>query len=796
MIKPKSGTFQVCIFLLLLLSCGVIVRLHSFRSVFGSDGIYFYGQDTYYHVRRVLLMVSQYPHLHRLDHYSAFPWGLHDPWPPAYDFFIASVAKLMGAEADNVTMIETICALAPVFFGVLTLVIYFVLIKRLTDMRVAFFSTAILVFLPKHVNVTLLGRPDHHAVEPLLFVLISYIMVWWYSKLQGYDDSTIRFWPYLKVIILPMLLLSLAVGLSFLTWMGSAIFIGFFCLFFVFQSVSDIRNNSFILDWWVYLAFSFFLACLCMLPFYATTIWSKQNKLYPYYPTYFQIIVMLLAFLFVLYLSLISYYAMRRNNNWSLAIFFHSLFGFLGAGILRILAPKFYENIVLGFFLLSQEDVWLSHTSESQPLFFFRGILSARYALDNFGYGIFILPVLLFISILGRWRSRRRMDFNLNFILFWGLYFSIMGLFSRRYSHFLSLSFAFFLADTCLFLSKRLKLKTLVKGNARFIEAGVAIILIIIMLIPPFQSYVHMIAQDFKISIPGPRGFEIQMCSWIKKNTPPQKGYLDTSEAPDYGILAPNMYGHWLVYYSRRPVHFSPFAVHFKSAARLFLLEDVERFSTYCESHRLKYVLLEPVAFMIPQYAQILNKPQIYQQEKIVTLPGGEMLMSVNMTTNYYRLVTSRLFELDGNCPQGNEYSDLKPIQHFRLIRDGEPIYDHGSRQLIVPLKLFEWVPGARVTGQGEPESTVAIELSLRTNVGRQFRYRVEGKISKQGNYQFRIPYSTQESSTSAVTAQGPYKVSLNGNLVAYFEVLEEDVQNNNHLYLLPAEGQLEKKAE
>ncbi|KUG20568.1 MAG: oligosaccharyl transferase, archaeosortase A system-associated [Methanomicrobiaceae archaeon] len=113
-------------------------------------------------------------------------------------------------------------------------------------------------------------------------------------------------------------------------------------------------------------------------------------------------------------------------------------------------------------------------------------------------------------------------------------------------------------------------------------------------------------------------------------------------------------------------------------------------------------------------------------------------------------------------------YQPLEPVpalQHYRLVFESSRNVLSGSGQDapdIRYVKIFEYVPGARISGEG------IIELPLVTSTGREFTYRQESV-----NGEFVVPYATSGGPES-VTAKGPYRIA---GTTMVFEVSEEDIQ-------------------
>src|SRR5512136_322405 len=91
-------------------------------------------------------------------------------------------------------------------------------------------------------------------------------------------------------------------------------------------------------------------------------------------------------------------------------------------------------------------------------------------------------------------------------------------------------------------------------------------------------------------------------------------------------------------------------------------------------------------------------------------------------------------------------------LRHYRLVHESPSgVYSNASAPDIKYVKVFEYVKGARIRGQG------GIALDLVTEAGRRFTYR---QTSQDGG--FVVPYSTQ-GNPSGVRAVGKYRIEGTG---------------------------------
>jgi oligosaccharyl transferase (archaeosortase A-associated) len=95
--------------------------------------------------------------------------------------------------------------------------------------------------------------------------------------------------------------------------------------------------------------------------------------------------------------------------------------------------------------------------------------------------------------------------------------------------------------------------------------------------------------------------------------------------------------------------------------------------------------------------------------------------------------------------------TDLPALLHYRLVHESPTDVLSDASHDMRYVKVFEYVPGARIRGEG------VIELPVVTNTGRQFTWRAASV-----NGEFTVPYST-EGNPYDVRATGKYRVAGTG---------------------------------
>ncbi len=102
--------------------------------------------------------------------------------------------------------------------------------------------------------------------------------------------------------------------------------------------------------------------------------------------------------------------------------------------------------------------------------------------------------------------------------------------------------------------------------------------------------------------------------------------------------------------------------------------------------------------------------------------------------------------------------TNIPALSHYRLVHESPTNVFSGSSPDVKYVKIFEYVPGARIKGEG------IIELPLVSNTGRAFVYRQQST-----NGEFVVPYST-EGNPYDVRAAGKYKITGTGRQISVSE--------------------------
>jgi dolichyl-diphosphooligosaccharide--protein glycosyltransferase len=114
------------------------------------------------------------------------------------------------------------------------------------------------------------------------------------------------------------------------------------------------------------------------------------------------------------------------------------------------------------------------------------------------------------------------------------------------------------------------------------------------------------------------------------------------------------------------------------------------------------------------------------------------------------------------NADYTSPLSVIPALSRFRLVHESPTRMSQGSQPDIRYVKIFEYVPGARLSGTGE------VEIPVKTNTGRTFTYR---QASVNGS--FTLPYPTN-AKVGDIETTGAYRNVQTGK---EYTVTEEQIQ-------------------
>lgn len=562
--------------------------------------------DPFYHARRVLITLNNFPNLPVFDYYISYPTGNHCIWPPLFDFLAACISWVVFFGKPNIIQTEWMCATMPVFWGILVVLLVYLLGQRLFDTKIGLLAAFIATILPVTSFFTRFGYFDHHISETFGLILIVYFLV---------GNSSYNFLKYIK--------LGIAFGISLLLWQGSILFLGLTFLLLIFNK----EFNGFI---------SFFVAFLIILSFSINTNFVDSPFSYRGL-SYLHLSLLLLAglFLFTLALSRKSkYFAIISLMVLSVILFF-------------LLKSQSFLN---GVFFIFKNDPWLATILEFQPLIIQSGYLDNMAVKKTFGLSYYVWPLMLIIIFL---ENRKKGKILLYFTVFC-MFAGIMSFIGRRYTIWFVPFFSILFSYTVIKIQ-------------RYFNKPLGFIVAIVVF---FINFILMTPQIYGSRDKFPSKNEVDACRWINDSLPKTSYLFQPNKFPEYGIMCFWDSGHYIVYLAQRPVTSSNFgndAPNFKKVNQFFLTTTEDSAIMILNELRAPYVYIHGSLRNIYLAAKYLKLDPAQFLNLFYTIDNLDKPITI-MEPNLNGIATTS-YRLAQYLGTGFYYNDkyYEPYRHFRL---------------------------------------------------------------------------------------------------------------------------------
>ena len=324
-------------------------------------------------------------------------------------------------------------------------------------------------------------------------------------------------------------------------------------------------------------------------------------------------------------------------------------------------------------------------------------------------------------------------------------------------------------------------------SNKKKLSTAAFVILIMILFVP--QTYASVYVSTMKP--------EITSCEWyepleyIRANSPQTSYYYNASKTPEYGIVCWWDCGNWVLYTARRPVIANNFQAGVSDAARFYTAESEEKANNILDKRKARYIMTDlDMGFIYLAYdvdgtltfvgtvtaygkfGDLISlageHPEDYYNHEVI---DGEHYVLLN--EKFYNTTYARLYLFDGSNATIHRWN-VDAFEHYRLVWESDRTVFNIREREIKRIKIFEYVPGAVLSGKVEPDQDVKISLKIKTNRNRIFIYENSVRSDKDGMFRVTLPYSTKDAAYET-KAIGNYELKC-GNMTRSIEVREEDV--------------------
>ena len=821
---------KIVIFLLFLIFfLALFLRIYFPYSKVFSNPVKYSADDGIYHMRLIEneLLGDHFPRRIYFDPYTYFPYGTYHRFAPLYDQLLAGIIWLASFGKPTLEIINKISPFYPAVLGSLIVFPVFFIAKTIWNKKVALLSSFLIAISPPYLYRSLLGSTDHHVAEAL-FSTLAIMFLFLSFKTRKREVSGLRrelkenkkFWLF-------TFLTGVSLGLYFLVWNGALLFLFIFFLFIILYYFYEyIKGNS--PSWILFMGIIiFFIPLLMISPFFNHPDLFRSHIYNIKHLTSFLIGI----FVFVIIGILDKILKKKKIKPWLLPI----LFGFtviLFLILLKFVSPFIFKELF--------ETLRAINTSLS-PYKFARELTNEMRPLtlqeaNGWFSSLFYLSLIALIVIFYEFISKRKPEYLL--ILIWTviiiLITGIIPLFGQK-------RFGYYLSVNISLLSGFLIIKGLEFGwqNLKVAQdfpkkSSTRLYLLVGSLLIIFNSIFFLVfPYPFNIGEPFPRNLPsifqqalltakegpdirrddfYEAMKWLRENTPdPDIDYYSLYKEPGinketgeissysypkkaYGVLGEWGIGHMITYYAHRIPNSNPFhqGIGQKKGEEVlelgegifFLETDEEKTLNYLEKLKTRYIITS--SEMINPEGLFRTKVKWVQEN----LEGYLESESNTAPSKFDNSMAVRLHVLDGRGTKTEREVNgqkiefyIKPLDHFRLIFESQQTVLFSSlhpEDEIKAVKLFEFIKGAKITGQTEPETEVFLSTEINTNQGRNFVYQ-KNITTKDGHFEFIVPYSTfgeggrLPNQTQFAVFAKPYKLKIGAKEIE-INVSEEEV--------------------
>jgi len=739
------------VFLAALLA--LLIRCPNWGSTFPEPGrVVFSFSDPFYHMRRVSLAFEHFPRLPTLDFYSNFPEGAVEVWPPLFDQILIAFAWLIGLGHPSPYQIEIAGALAPPLLGVLTVLSVAFFARRLFGARAGWIAAFLLAFMPAHVNHSLLGRPDHHVVEVLFYTLAagSFMLAVRTSGKHG----RIAFKP----VIASGVFLASAI-------LSSVVTIGLILpgvLFFIWTRLSRWRDQKFpgLLTRTLFL--STFTTLVLVTPIALMSLRSRVGSFDYEHLSLFQPLVLTSVLVLTgIFLVTDRLTALTRAQKTLGAFIVSSL---LFPVLLSI--PAIRETFLGSVGFLARANPILAQVHEAQPLLKVGGSWSLIHAWGNFAF----LGVLLPLSIAMLYAKNRkggRARLEIHFLIGWMLVTLALALAQIRFASWLAIPLVLIHSAALAKWWDRLE-----KRSWGWIGA-----LTLILAITPLCGTLQQSLARSHV----PTTDQQQTFAWLRTHTAEAGDFYLAGTKPKWGVMAPWDLGHPLMYISQRPVISDNFLWNAAKSVNFFITQDIQEAYRILQYNQARYIL---TTRMPPTENHFLSFVRIYGDTQAAYMsfsarPGGKV--EIHFKERFYKTLYARLHLFDANRGQA-EGTTVEALDRVRLVYESATAVIGMERIPTRGSKIFEFVPGARLSGPAAPGTKITVICPVRTNHLREFSWITETLAGPDGVFHVRLPYATR-GTPYRTHPLGPYRIHIEAD-IHLVETTEEDVQFGSSIIL------------
>ncbi|HVP65925.1 MAG TPA: hypothetical protein VMT17_01555 [Anaeromyxobacteraceae bacterium] len=679
--------------------------------------------DPHYHVLRVQRAIAEWPRVAPSDPWLDYPNGVEIVWPPLFDAAIAATARAAGAGHPTPELVEAVAAFFPVVLGVATVAAVPWLGSALLGGGPWLGAGLVLALLPVHARFSIVGRPDQHVAEVLIFCLV--LLAFAHSFRGRHRLASVAF-------------LGLCLSGAFWTWQGSALdlaVVGWVLAgWHVVAPAGDRAARD--MAWGVALgaAVAGGLFALSLVAFGPPGALGRMTLTgLSGFPV--ALCAMTAAFA-------AGILAVRRRWPADSPVARALQLAVVAAlAALPLAVPAMWPPLRQGAMAFARSGRWYSTISEFSPMFGqypWREELPYRFA--QLGFTLLVAP-LAWIPIARAWRERpsdRAILFTFVAVL---APFYALALLRVRFGAYLAPLLAIAVACAVRQGSRWLARRAHLQGAMG--EGALTAIGLLLVTVPTPARIQEGLSPDGL-------GTDETLVRTLR-----ELGSLPPSSPDRPAVFARWPLGHLVRYYAGKPVVGNGFGIEGGERS----LDDWAAFAFAGDEETAERVLEKrKIGFLVlGDPAEVVDHDLAFAPEGTPPLLARSDLGQLRPLPAFYDLAVTRIGVFNGSARPGRSEAGLG---HYRLLLESLP----GS--VTSALKVFGWVPGCRVSFKvGQPSASLRVSVQLRTNLGRRYEWRSTADADPSGRAQMLLPYAT---GPNGYVDAAPYEVVLGPDHAAF----------------------------
>lgn len=741
--------------LLALFAAGAAIRMIPWENFITRDGVYLLEADNYEHLRKVTVVLANFPGFPSYDYYMGYPVGTANITNPFFDLVLAFVIRPLLFFKGGVYPVEELIAMLPPFLGMLAIFPFFLFAREAFGGNRAFVSTVVFIFLPAFIFTTMVGRPDNELAEPLaasvLFCLYAF-------SLRPSREAAA------SGLVLPVLT-GLAAFLSVLFWRGAVLWWAIIAAHLFLMMAVNSRGRW--PEYWKKGAAIFAAAAAAAFVYCLADPFNVKPSFNFNTVSWFHFVVASLALSGLASTAL--FLGLRDRGRAFGSSLLYGAAPIAGALVVfAAFAPGFFAGIFEGTAVVGGGNVWTRTIAQYRPLLTDdAGRFSIFTPMRASTAFLFITPaMLLVLSLPARLRGSSP---ALSFFVLSGWALFALSLVNGRYENVFTLTVAatagVFLAWVYGLVSGRLR-----GLPGRALGAMLAALVALALVYPsaPFYRGLPM-SQPFLI-----KGDLEDTLYWMRSATPETSHFLEPWNRPEYGVMARWEFGGWIEHIARRPSVATVYGIEthgLVDSAEFFLAEDEAEFLDIVDRNGVRYMIMSKTLGALPEYAELLGRdPSGYLRTRLDQ--AGRPVWETG--EKFFRLVQTALYMADGQPLDAP--IPFKGVGGVRLVYESPSASDvRGFAGEVKQYKVFERVRGARLTGRTRPGETVVLAGTVITNQGRTFQTMRETRADSSGAFSITAWYPTVTRGEGRVGVDGAYMLKVGGSAKGLV-VSEEDI--------------------